>query len=72
VDRRATSREHEGKNFTRASRPAFREDKEAETQKAIVQDAAEYDGKDRDLIHGDGGTLSMPIKTGEGDISKHV
>jgi hypothetical protein len=33
-----------------------------------VEDAAENDGKDRDLVHGDGGTLELPVKPG--DISK--
>jgi hypothetical protein len=45
-----------------------RKDKEAETRKAVIQDAPESDGKDRDLVHGDGGTLDMPVKPG--DISK--
>jgi hypothetical protein len=47
---------------------APRKDKEAEAQKAVIQDAAQYDGKDRNLVHGDGGTLDMPVKPG--DISK--
>ena len=31
-----------------------RKDKERETREAIVQDADKTEGKDRDLVHGDG------------------
>lgn len=48
--------------------PPPREDKERDTEKAIVKDADENDGKDRDLVHGDGGTIGMSTKPG--DISK--
>jgi hypothetical protein len=47
---------------------APRRDEERDTRRAIVEDAAENDGKDRDLVHGDGGTLELPVKPG--DISK--
>jgi hypothetical protein len=36
-----------------------REDKERETRKAIIQDADKTEGKDRDLVHGDGGILGL-------------
>ena len=36
-----------------------RKDKEREMRKAIVQDAGETGDKDRDLVHGDGGTLGL-------------
>ena len=42
-----------------------RKDKERERREAIIPDAAENDGKDRDLVHGDGGTLDMPVKSGD-------
>ncbi len=48
--------------------PKPRKDKERETQAAVIEDADESDGKDRDLVHGDGGSLDMPVKPG--DISK--
>jgi hypothetical protein len=34
-------------------------DKERETREAIVQDADKTEGKDRDLVHGGGGTLGL-------------
>jgi hypothetical protein len=40
-----------------------RKDKERETREAVVQDADKTEGKDRDLVHGDGGTLGI----GDGD-----
>jgi hypothetical protein len=36
-----------------------RQDEERETRKAIVEDADKTEGKDRDLVHGDGGTLGL-------------
>jgi hypothetical protein len=36
-----------------------RKDKERETREAIVQDADKTEGKDRDLVHGDSGTLGL-------------
>jgi hypothetical protein len=48
--------------------PKPRKDEERETQQAIVEDADETDGKDRDLVHGDGGTIDLPVKPG--DMSK--
>lgn len=45
-----------------------RKDKERETRQAVVEDADENDGSDRDLVHGDGGTLHLPVKPG--DLSK--
>jgi len=34
-------------------------DEERETRQAIVEDADKTEGKDRDLVHGDGGTLGL-------------
>ena len=36
-----------------------RKDKQRETREAMVQDADKNEGKDRDLVHGDGGTLGL-------------
>jgi len=36
-----------------------RKDRERETREAIVQDADKTNDKDRDLVHGDGGTLGL-------------
>jgi hypothetical protein len=40
-----------------ASKP--RKDEERETRQAIIEDADKTEGKDRDLVHGDGGTLGL-------------
>jgi hypothetical protein len=48
--------------------PKPRNDEDKQKPKAIVQDATECDGKDRDLVHGEGGTLDVPVKPA--DISK--
>jgi hypothetical protein len=45
-----------------------RKDEERDTQDAIVEDADKTDGRDRDLVHGDGGTIDLPVKPG--DMSK--
>jgi hypothetical protein len=37
-------------------------DKERELQDSIIEDAPENDGADRDLVHGEGGTLGLPTK----------
>jgi hypothetical protein len=42
-----------------------RRDEERDTQRAIVEDADKTDGKDRDLVHGDGGTIDLPVKPGD-------
>jgi hypothetical protein len=36
-----------------------RKDEERETQQAIIEDVDKTEGKDRDLVHGDGGTLGL-------------
>lgn len=36
-----------------------RRDREREMRQAIVEDADKTEGKDRDLEHGDGGTLGL-------------
>lgn len=43
-------------------------DKERDPQEAIVEDAGETEDNGRDLVHGDGGTIDVPIKPG--DVSK--
>ena len=40
-----------------ASKP--KKDEERETRQAIIEDADKTEGKDRDLVHGDGGTLGL-------------
>lgn len=46
-----------GKPKVPPSKP--RKDEERETREAIVQDANKTEGRDRDLVHGDGGTLGL-------------
>jgi hypothetical protein len=41
---------------------AMKTDKKRELQDAIIEDAAVDDGEDRDLVHGEGGTLGLPTK----------
>jgi hypothetical protein len=36
-----------------------RKDEEREMRKTVVQDADKTEDKDRDLVHGDGGTLGL-------------
>ena len=36
-----------------------REDRGREMREAIVEEADKTEGKDRDLVHGDGGTLGL-------------
>lgn len=43
--------------------PEPRKDSERDTREAIIADADKTD--DRDLVHGDGGTLDMPTKPGD-------
>jgi hypothetical protein len=45
-----------------------RHDKQRDTQEAIIEDADKTEGKDRDLVHGEGGTIDLPTKPG--DMSK--
>ena len=45
-----------------------RKDKAREMEQAIIEDADKSDGRDRDLEHGEGGTLGLPSKPG--DISQ--
>jgi hypothetical protein len=40
--------------------PKPRKEEEREIQNAVVEDADENDVKDRDLVHGEGGTLDLP------------
>jgi hypothetical protein len=43
-------------------------EKERDTQETLVEDAGEAEDKDRDLVHGEGGTIELPTKPG--DLSK--
>ena len=43
-------------------------DKERDTQEAIVEDAGETEDNNRDLVHGEGGTIVVPTRPG--DLSK--
>jgi hypothetical protein len=43
--------------------PEPRRDTGRETQQAIIKDADKTEGSDRDLIHGDGGTIELPTKS---------
>ncbi|MDB5577506.1 MAG: hypothetical protein JWR80_2682 [Bradyrhizobium sp.] len=45
-----------------------RKDEARDTGEAIIENADKTDGSDRDLVHGDGGTIDLPVKPG--DISK--
>ncbi len=45
-----------------------RKDKEREMREAVVQDADKTEGKDRDLVHGEGGTLGLD---GGEDLNKN-
>ena len=45
-----------------------RSDKERDLQAAIIEDAGQTEDSDRDLVHGDGGTIDLPTKPG--DLSK--
>jgi hypothetical protein len=49
-----------------ASKP--RKDGARDTEEAIIEDADKTDGSDRDLVHGEGGTIDLPVKPG--DLSK--
>ncbi|QOG18599.1 hypothetical protein [Bradyrhizobium sp. SEMIA] len=48
--------------------PKPRVDKERDTQEAIIEDAGESEDNGRDLVHGDGGTITVPTKPD--DVSK--
>jgi hypothetical protein len=48
--------------------PKPRIDKARETQETVVEDAGDTDNNDRDLVHGEGGTIDLP--TSPGDLSK--
>ncbi|RZN09244.1 hypothetical protein CWO91_18410 [Bradyrhizobium genosp. SA-3] len=43
-------------------------DKAHDTQEEIIEDSGETEDGDRDLVHGDGGTIDLPTKPG--DLSK--
>ncbi|MET4277654.1 MULTISPECIES: hypothetical protein [unclassified Bradyrhizobium] len=43
-------------------------DKDRDTQETIVEDAGVTEDSDRDLVHGEGGTIDLPTRPG--DLSK--
>lgn len=45
-----------------------RDDKERDMQEALVEEFGETADRDRDLVHGEGGTIDLPTKPG--DLSK--
>ena len=45
-----------------------RVDKERDSQEATIADAEETGDRDRDLVHGEGGTIDLPTRPG--DLSK--
>jgi len=45
--------------------PSPRKNKARELQRAAIEDADKSDGRDRDLEHGEGGTLGLPSKPGD-------
>jgi hypothetical protein len=45
--------------------PKQRKDKERDTQDARIKDADKTDDRDRDLVHGDGGNIDLPVKPGD-------
>jgi hypothetical protein len=45
--------------------PSPRKDRARELQQAVIEDADKSDGRDRDLEHGEGGTLGLPSKPGD-------
>ena len=48
--------------------PKPRKDEARDTEDSIIEDADKADGSDRDLVHGEGGTIDLPVKPG--DMSK--
>jgi hypothetical protein len=42
--------------------PEPRKDAERETREAVMKDVDKTDGADRDLVHGEGGTIDLPNK----------
>ena len=45
-----------------------RKDREHDGQKGIIEDADKAEDEDRDLVHGEGGTIDLPVNPG--DMSK--
>jgi len=60
------TRRGRGKDRVRATPAVSREERDA--QQAIIEVADKSDGKDRDLVHGDGRTIDLPVKPG--NVSK--
>ncbi len=47
--------------------PEPRKDRDRDMRKAIVEDADKTEGADRDLVHGEGGSIGLPVRPGEVD-----
>lgn len=45
--------------------PEPRKDSERDAREAVIADADKTDDTDRDLVHGDGGTIGIPTKPGD-------
>lgn len=56
---RGLRRPLENKEHAMAPKSKPRKDRERELREAVVEDADKTEGKDRDLVHGDGGTLGL-------------
>lgn len=50
---------------SKSTEPLPLKDKAREMQQAVIEDADKSDGRDRDLEHGEGGTLGLPSKPGD-------
>ena len=42
--------------------PKPKKDSERDIREAVTQDADKTEGKDRDLVHGDGSTIGLPVQ----------
>jgi hypothetical protein len=45
--------------------PSPREDKQRDVQQVMIEDSDNAEARDRDLEHGEGGTLGLPSKPGD-------
>jgi hypothetical protein len=61
-----TSRNMAGASPRSDNKPRL--DEARDLQEAIIEDAGEPADSDRDLVHGDGGTIELPTRPG--DLSK--
>lgn len=47
------------RSLRKAEKTRRRKDTERDMERAVIEDADKTDGADRDLVHGDGGTLGL-------------